>query len=359
MGGGRVTTELQIRRRTLRMRAGMMTARGLFTGVDGFWLRFGDGLGEVTLVPGFGAETAELARAALTAAASALRDGARSTSPEEVGERLQQIPELIHAPASRAALELAMLDDAARAQNFSLTRFLGSEPRPVRVNALLTDDAVDALASEARARVKEGYDTLKIKVGGQSASQDVARLAAVRSAVGPNVRLRIDGNGGWSETEARSRLEAMAPQRIEYCEQPVPADAIDALRRLRSLARVAADESVGLLGSADMLLGGARPAVDVLVFKLPVVGGILRARRLAGQARDVGVEVAVTSAFDGAVSRAGAAHLACVLPLDGPAHGLSTGHLLVDDPGGYTIAHGLVHFPDGPGLGIAPEVLGW
>jgi L-alanine-DL-glutamate epimerase-like enolase superfamily enzyme len=354
-----VTTELQVRRRTLRMRQGMMTARGLFTGVDGFWLRFGDGLGEVTLVPGFGVETPETARAALAASASVLRDGARSTSPEEVGERLQQIPELIHAPASRAGLELAMLDDAARAKNLLLMRFLGSEPRPVRLNALLTDDEADALASEARARVKEGYGTLKIKVGGQSASQDAARLVAVRSAVGPNIRLRIDGNAGWSETEARSRLEAVASQRIEYCEQPVAAEAIDALRRLRSVARVAADESVGLLGSADMLLGGARPAVDVLVFKLPVVGGILRARRLAGQARDVGVEVAVTSAFDGAVSRAGAAHLACVLPADGPAHGLATGHLLVDDPGGYAIAHGQVHFPDSPGLGIPPEVLGW
>lgn len=354
-----MTTELQIRRRTLRMREGLVTARGLFTGVDGFWLRFGDGLGEVTLIPGFGGETAEVARAALAAAASALRDDARSTTPEEIGERLQQIPELIHAPAARAGLELAMLDDAARAKNLPLARFLGGDIRPVRVNALLTDDAVDALASEARARVKEGYDTLKIKVGGQPAPHDAARLAGVRSAVGPNVRLRIDGNGAWSEAEARSRLEALASQRIEYCEQPVAAEAVDALRRLRSVARVAADESVGLLGSADMLLGGARPAVDVLVFKLPVVGGILRARRLAGQARDVGVEVAVTSAFDGALSRGGAAHLACLLPQDGPAHGLATGHLLVDDPGGYAIAHGLVHFPDGPGLGIAPEVLGW
>jgi L-alanine-DL-glutamate epimerase-like enolase superfamily enzyme len=80
---------------------------------------------------------------------------------------------------------------------------------------------------------------------------------------------------------------------------------------------------------------------------------------LAGQARDVGVEVAVTSAMDGAVSRAGATHLACVLPSDGPAHGLATGHLLVEDPGGYAVAHGLIHLPDDPGLGISAEVLGW
>jgi L-alanine-DL-glutamate epimerase-like enolase superfamily enzyme len=354
-----VTVELQIRPRTHRLRANFATARGPMSVVEGFWLRYGDGLGELSVVPGFGTETVDAAKTALDAALEALRGADRLQAPEEVGERLQNIPQLIHAPATRAAVELALMDHAARQRNLPLARFLGSELRPVRVNALLIDDEHDALASEARTRVRENYDTLKIKVGIRPAAEDTARLGAVRSAVGPNIRLRIDGNGAWSEAEARSRLEALAPLRLEYCEQPVAATAVDALRRLRSVARIAADESVGLLGSADMLLGGARPAVDVLVFKLPVVGGILRARKLAGQARDVGVEVAVTSAMDGAVSRAGAGHLAATLPVDGPAHGLTTGQLLVEDPGAYTVSHGQLHLPDAPGLGIAPEVMGW
>ena len=95
------------------------------------------------------------------------------------------------------------------------------------------------------------------------------------------------------------------------------------------------------------------------MFKLPVVGGVLRARRYAALAWQVGVEVVVTSAMDGAVSRAGAAHLACTLPVEGPAHGLATGHLLESDQGGYAISHGLCHLPDLPGLGIEPQVLGW
>ncbi|MGZ5957845.1 MAG: mandelate racemase/muconate lactonizing enzyme family protein, partial [Myxococcaceae bacterium] len=236
---------------------------------------------------------------------------------------------------------------------------LGSEVRSVRVNALLTDDEVDALVSEARARAHDGVDTLKIKVGAQSAEQDTARLDAVRAAVGPNIRIRVDGNGAWSEAEARSRLQAFAPARLEYVEQPVPAADVDGLRKLRSLARIAADESLGIAGARDSLFGGRRPAVDVLVFKLPVVGGVLRARRFAALAWDMGVEVVVTSALDGAVSRAGAAHLACTLPLEGPAHGLATGHLLDSDAGGYAISHGLCHLPDAPGLGIDPGELGW
>ncbi len=287
--------------------------------------------------------------------ASALRGSAPPGSPDEVAARLRKIAILAETPATRAGVELAMLDAGARHAGTPLATWLGSELRSVRVNALLTDDEVDALVSEARARAHEGFDTLKIKVGAQSAEQDAARLAAVRAAVGPNVRIRVDGNGAWTEAEARARLEAFAPARLEYVEQPVPAADFDGLRKLRSLARIAADESLGVAGARDSLFGGKRPAVDVLVFKLPVVGGVLRARRYAALAWDVGVEVVVTSALDGAVSRAGAAHLACTLPLEGPAHGLATGHLLDSDAGGYAISHGLCHLPDAARPGHRPR----
>jgi len=354
-----VTTELLIRPRALRFRSSLSTGAGMRAGVEGFWLRLGEGLGEVTLLPGFGTEPADRARAALTEAASALRGTSPPGSPDEVAARIQRMSLLREAPATRAGVELALLDAGARHAGSPLATWLGAEPRSVRVNALLTDDEIDALVSEARARAHESFDTLKIKVGAQPAEQDAARLAAVRAAVGPNVRIRVDGNGAWSEAEARARLQAFAPARLEYVEQPVPAADFEGLRKLRSLARIAADESIGVPGAREGLFGGKRPAADVLVFKLPVVGGVLRARRYAALAWEVGVEVVVTSALDGAVSRAGAAHLACTLPLEGPAHGLATGHLLESDAGGYAISHGLCHLPDAPGLGIDPEVAGW
>ena len=354
-----MTTELLIRPRSLRFRSSLSTGAGMRAGVEGFWLRLGDGVGEVTLLQGFGTEPVERARAALGEAASALRGSAPPGSPEEVAARIQKISSLAETPATRAGVELALLDAGARHAGTPLASWLGAEPRSVRVNALLTDDESDALASEARARAHESFDTLKIKVGAQTAEQDAARLAAVRAAVGPNLRIRVDGNGAWSEAEARARILALAPARLEYVEQPVPAADFEGLRKLRSLARIAADESVGIPGASESLFGGKRPAVDVLVFKLPVVGGVLRARRYAALAWQVGVEVVVTSALDGAVSRAGAAHLACTLPVEGPAHGLATGHLLDSDAGGYAVSHGLLHLPDAPGLGIDPEVLGW
>jgi len=354
-----MTAELLIRPRSLRFRMALSTGAGVRTGVEGFWLRFGDGLGEVTLLPGFGTEPLEKAAAVLGEVASALRGVGPPGSPDEVSTRLDRVQSLFGCPAARAGVELALLDAGSKHAGVPLASWLGSALRPVRVNAFLTDDESDALASEARARAQETYDTLKIKVGAQPGAADASRIAAVRAAVGPNVRIRVDGNGAWSEVEARARLQALAPHRIEYCEQPVAAGDFAALRRLRSVARIAADESVGMPGARQEIFGGSRPAVDVLVFKLPVVGGLLRAKAFAAEAWQLGVEVAVTSALDGAVSRAGAAHLACTLPVEGPAHGLATGHLLEADPAGYAASHGVLHIPDAPGLGIEPEVLGW
>jgi L-Ala-D/L-Glu epimerase len=351
--------ELQIRPRSLQLRSGLLTGGGLRVGLEGFWVRFGDGLGEVTLLPGFGTESLEQARGALNAAAAALSGSGPPASPDEVEQRIDAIAALASCPASRAGVELALLDAASRQAGVPLAGWLGSTERVVRVNALLTEDTPMALSASARARVREGFDTLKVKVGAASLEVDHQRLKAVREAVGPDVRLRIDGNGAWSEAEARQRLTDCAPFRLEYVEQPVAAADIDALRRLRSLARIAADETLGLPGAEEALLGGDRPAVDVLVFKLPSVGGLLRARRIAARAWQLGVEVTVTSALDGAVSRAGAAHLACTLPPEGPADGLATGHLLEHDPGSYSLSHGILQIPDDPGLGIDAAVLGW
>jgi len=350
---------LQIRPRNLLLRAGVVTGTGLRVGVEGFWLRFGDGLGEVTLLPDFGSESLDDARRALEQAAEALQGSGPATSPEEIEQRINAIPALARAPASRAGVELALLDAASRHAGQPLAGWLGAAERVVRVNALLIEDTPQALAAAARSRVREGFETIKVKVGSASAEVDHQRLKAVREAIGPDVRLRIDGNGAWTEAEARQRLIDCAPFRLEYCEQPVAAGNIDALRRLRSLARIAADETLGVSGCEELLLGGDRPAVDVLVFKLCTVGGLLRARRIAARAWQLGVEVTVTSALDGAVSRAGAAHLACTLPTEGPADGLATGHLLEHDPGCYSLSQGMLQVPDAPGLGIDPAVMGW
>lgn len=353
-----MTLTLDLRSFRLPLRTPLATAHGGRTAVEGLLLRVRDGegrvgLGEVTPCPGFGTESLPEAAEAL----GAVRMARAPASLEDIGQATVQLGAR---PAARAGVELALLDLLARTRGVPLCRLLGAPGAgPVGVNALLGATSAAELAEQGRAAVDAGFRTLKVKVGTLPAEEDAARLAALRSAVGAQVRLRVDANAGWSEPEARRRLAQLARSGLEYAEQPVAAPDVAALRRLRAVAPVAADEALGRPGGAEAVLDGELgPAADVLILKLPVLGGILPALRLAGRARARGLEVVLTSALDGAVLRAAGAHLALALG-NGKDHGLATGVLLVEDPGAYRLSDGLLHVPDLPGLGIAPEVLGW
>ena len=342
----------------LALRTRLTTGHGSRGAVEGLLLRAADGagavgLGEVTPCPGFGTESLPAASEAL----AAFQLERPPASLEEVSEALRPLRDR---PAARAGVEVALLDLLARRRGLPLARLLGAlRTGPVRVNALLAAESVAGLAEEGRAAVHAGFTTLKVKVGSGVAEGDAERLGALRAAVGKGVRLRVDANARWSEAEAERRLSELAACDLEYAEQPVAEGDVAALRRLRRLLPVAADEALGVAGGTEAVLDGAEgPAADVLVLKLPVLGGILPARELAARARARGVDVVVTSALDGATLRAAAAHLA--LALGGRRdQGLATGALLVEDPGAYPLLDGALHVPDAPGLGIAPEVLGW
>jgi o-succinylbenzoate synthase len=353
-----VTLRLDWRRFRLPLRAPLGTAHGRHLAVEGLALLVRDGeggfgLGEVTPLPDFGTETLPEAERGL----ETFRLGPGPQTVEDVSAAVSSLEAL---RATRAGVEMALLDLLSRRRGVPLATLLGASAlRVVRVNALLRGETPAEVAAEAAAAVALGFGTLKLKVGGGSASLDGARLQAVRDAVGPSTRLRVDANAAWTETEARLRLPALAAMGLEYIEQPVAADDISGLRRLRSLLPVAADEALGLQGAATALLDGdAGPAADIFILKLPVLGGVLPALRLARRAQARGTGAVVTSGLDGAVARAAGAHLALVLD-GGWAHGLATGSLLLEDPGAHRVEKGALQLGDAPGLGVAPEALGW
>jgi len=353
-----VTLRLQTRLFRLPLRVPLATAHGRRQAVEGLRLLLADGggavgLGEVTPLPAFGTES-------LAEAVSALGRLQLGQPPGRLEDVPEALSELRLAPAARAGVEMALLDLLARRRGVALAMLLGA-PRvhPVPVNAVLTGATAHQVAREAERAVASGFGTLKLKVGVGSAAEDAEKLTALREAVGSAIRLRADANGAWTEAEAALRLATLIPVRLEYVEQPVgPAD-VAGLRRLRRLLPVAADEALGVAGAADALLDAADgPGADVFILKLPVLGGLLNALELAGRARAHGVDVVVTSAMDGAVGRAAAAHLA--LALGGTrAHGLATGALLLEDPGAHAVAFGALQLRDEPGLGVLPEALGW
>jgi O-succinylbenzoate synthase len=170
----------------------------------------------------------------------------------------------------------------------------------------------------------------------------------VREAAGAGARLRVDANGSWNIDEAVARLGAMGP--LELAEEPV--SGLEALARLRGhdVPPIVADESVASLEDAEH--AADLSACDFATVKLAKVGGPIAALAIARE-----LPVYLSSALDGPVGIAAAAHLAQVINEDedpGLAHGLATGRLF-----SATIAareceleRDMLHLPDGPGLGV-------
>ena len=247
-------------------------------------------------------------------------------------------------PAGRCALEQARLDIDAQRCGVPLARLLDPRaPLVVPASALLSADSAADLAREARRAAADGFRTVKLKVG---KGDDYARAAVVRDAAGADVKLRLDANGAWQAPEALRRLAELSPLGIELCEQPT--------RDLRGLARspvpIAADEM--LTDDPE----GALERAQAVVLKPMALGGLLPALDLAKRAVARGLRVIVTTSLEGAIGRAGAAHLAAaVLALGAqPAAGLATGRLLAEDLCEDPLAprSGVVQIPEEPGLGL-------
>lgn len=179
----------------------------------------------------------------------------------------------------------------------------------------------------------DGCTTVKVKVAavGQGLGDDLDRVAAVRAALGPAGRIRVDANGGWSLDDAMSALHALAPYRIEYVEQPCASvEELARLRRRLSAAgldiAVAADESVRR--AEDPLRVARAGAADLIVVKVAPLGGVRRALDIVAEA---GLPAVVSSALDTSVGMAAGVALAAALPRLEHACGLGTVGLLAGD----------------------------
>lgn len=202
-------------------------------------------------------------------------------------------------------------------------------PEPVRkmVPVNVTVPAVDP-GTAYRLVVESGCGTAKVKVAdpGQRFEDDYARLEAVRDAIGPGGKVRIDVNAAWTLAEAIENLTRLSVFDLEYAEQPVRSleDMIELRRQVP--VRIAADEAIRL--AADPLEVAERGAADVMVLKVQPLGGIGRALDLA---RRSGLPAVVSSALETSVGIAAGVAAAAALPELEFACGLGTVTLLAGD----------------------------
>lgn len=207
-------------------------------------------------------------------------------------------------------------------------------PEPVR-DRVPVNSTIPAVGAEQAYALAAGAGclTAKVKVAerGQRLADDLARVEAVRDALGPQGRVRVDANGGWTVDEAESAIRRLARLGLEYVEQPCAR--VEELAELRRrLAHrgvdvlIAADESIRRVD--DPYRVRDLDAADIAVLKVQPLGGVRACLEIAER---IGLPVVVSSALETSVGiRAGVA-LAAALPELPYACGLNTVPLLAGD----------------------------
>ena len=220
---------------------------------------------------------------------------------------------LVHNTSAKAAVDMALWDLLGQKYNAPVYRMLGGARKNIVTDITISVNPPEEMARDARTAIARGYDCLKVKVG-IDPELDVARLAAVREAVGKDVCIRID-------------------------------------------APVLADESV--FSPADALKIMQTGAADLVNIKLMKCGGITNALRIAAAAEVYGVQCMIGCMLEAKISVNAAVELACAkkiitkIDLDGPVL-CSEDHIL----GGAVFNEKNITVSDAPGMGIEGFVPG-
>jgi L-alanine-DL-glutamate epimerase-like enolase superfamily enzyme len=210
--------------------------------------------------------------------------------------------------SAKAAVDMAVLDLWGKRWGAPLYQLLGGARRCFQTDITISVNSIDQMVSDSLDAVRRGYRTLKIKVGKEGV-QDVARIAAIRKAVGPEVLLRVDANQGWDARQAVAIISAMEDQGldIELVEQPVKAHDLEGMRYItqRVQTPILADESV--FSPADAITIIQSGAADLINIKLMKTGGIWPALKICDIAELYGVECMIGCMLESRLSVAAAA----------------------------------------------------
>jgi L-alanine-DL-glutamate epimerase-like enolase superfamily enzyme len=216
------------------------------------------------------------------------------------------------APASRFALETALLTILAQRKSTSVARLLGGkEHARVPLNGVIgANGNVASWVSDASALIERGIRVIKVKLGRSKddVDREHAALIELRKKLPPDVELRLDANGSFRD-RARERLADLADVNPSYVEEPTHGEALLALGKCD--VPWAADESLVDRSLVDRLLESS--ACSVVILKPALLGGSLYARKIAISARAKNIGVVVTHLFDGNVAHAAACELALSL----------------------------------------------
>jgi len=275
--------------------------------------------------------------------------------------RIQYIYDLMEAastrtPCAKTGVDMALYDIMGKAVNQPVHNLIGGlvfEKIPIAIEIGMRSP--EEMAEEAADWVRRGLTVVKIKAGHGGIEEDLRRIKAIRDAVGDEVKLRVDPNTHWTVAESKRACKYLSGLNFEYLEQPIPAWNLDGMAEIRSQTGVAINADEAAFTVYDVMELSRRKAADVINMKVPKVGGILQAKKVAAVADAVGMGCMLGAEGEVAVCIAAKAHIAAstrnaIYASDFTELSTLKAHLL-NEPFEMDRT-GRIDVPRGPGLGV-------
>ena len=254
---------------------------------------------------------------------------------------------------AHSAVEMALLDLIGRATGQRLIDLIAKPRRnAVKPMWLLGNPTAEADVAEAHAKLKEGFNFFKLKIGVKPLPKEIAIAHAVREAL-PKTPLCADANCGLTLANAKAYVEKTRKAKLMFVEQPLAYDDIEGLKKLAKSTKVPIGIDEGIHSLADIGTN-ARAGAGGVSLKLIKLGGISAAVEAGKICQRLGLSVNIAAKIaELSISSAAALQLACAVPK--ADWGVSLTHFylaqdIVKRP--LALAGGLVALPGGPGLGV-------
>lgn len=267
-----------------------------------------EGVGEATVMPRWSGETVWGAQAVIEHVFTPLLLGCDPHAVAEIDARMDKA--CAHNWFAKSAIEMACWDIQGKAAGKPVYELLGGACRPLAIRCRFSMGAYEPERARNRARelVAEGFDTIKVKVGGEPA-RDIERVQIVRETIGPDRNIVIDANCGWDADTAIHCVNALEPCRLSLVEQPTPDGDYEAIARVRRSVRppVMADDMCFDLVHAQELI--RNEGCDVISLYPGKNGGIRKSKEIAEFAARHGVACSMGSNLEWDIATAAMGHL--------------------------------------------------
>ena len=256
-------------------------------------------------------------------------------------------------PAARAALDIALYDAFTKLLGVPLVKYLGQKIHSLPTSNTIGIKNVEETLKEAQEYGERGFKVLKVKLG-IDLTEDIERIVKLREKFGKKFVIRIDANQGYDVAKTIEFYNKTKHLEVELIEQPLPAKAVNEMRKLPDEIRkiLAADESL-LTPKSALELVKPPLATGIFNIKLMKCGGISQGLKIADIGLHEGVDLFWGCNDESIVSITAALHVAFAcsntkyIDLDGS---LDLARDVVT--GGFILKDGVMYCSDKPGLGV-------